>query len=119
MTFVYKTIKKDDAEYKKYIDFEQRYIIETPKEIMEKHNYLYNHNIDKYVANFYEKKSSNSNVVYVVANDEKSVYLVLIHYDNVSFDYDTPMAWLMFVENQMILINFESIDDMGVFENGG
>lgn len=118
MTFVFKTVKKEDAEYQKYIDFEQRYINETPKEVMERHNYLYNHNVDRYIANFYEKNSSNSNIVYVVADNEKAVCLVLIHFDNVSFDYDTPMAWLLFIDNQMILMNCESIDDMGVFDNG-
>lgn len=118
MAFVYKTVKKDDANFQKYLQIEKRYVDEINKEIMARHNYLYNHNMDRYVANFYEEISSNCSVVYVVANDEKAIYLVLIHVDNVSFDYDTPMAWVLFVDNQMILMNCDYNDEMGVLDNG-
>lgn len=115
MAFVYKAVRAEDEDYQKYIRLEQRYMEETPKEILEKHNYLYNYEGDS----FYRKKSSiGIRGVSVVFDDEREIYLLLIHPEDSRPDYSTPMAWVLFVGIEMILMNCECEDDMGSLESG-
>ena len=75
MTFVYKDVKKDDADYQKIIDLDQRYMEETPKEILETHNYAYAHLGDK---RYREICSIGSRGAYIVSDDERKIVLLMI-----------------------------------------
>ena len=116
MTFVYKNVEKDDAEYQKYVDFEQRYLEETPKEVLKKHNYLYSYQGDS----FYRGNSVIANrEVIVISDDERKVDLIEIHSEDMDPDYySTPMAWVLFFDNYMVLMNCEYKGDMGALDNG-
>lgn len=116
MTFVYKDVKKDDADYQKYIDFEQRYINETPTDILKAHNYEYAHLGDKH----YREIFSNVNRrVTVISDDERKIDLLMIHEQDADYNYcQTPDAWILFFEHYMILINFYHDYDEGLLENG-
>lgn len=116
MTFVYKKVKKDDTEYQKYVDLEQRYMEETPKEILETHNYAYAHLGDK---RYREICSIGSRGAYIVSDDERKIVLLMIHEWDADYNYcQTPDAWVLFFEHYMILINFYDDYDGGSLENG-
>ena len=116
MTFVYKDVKKDDADYQKIIDLDQRYMEETLKEILEKHNYAYAHLGDK---RYREICSIGSRGAYVISDDERKIDLLMIHECDGDYNYcQTPDAWVLFFEHYMILINFYHDYDEGPLENG-
>ena len=115
MTFVYKKVEKDDVEYQKYVDFEQRYLEETPIEILEVHNYAYDHLGDK---RYREIASIATHGATLISDDEREIYLVLIHDLNCHFDFDTPMAWVLLLENHMVLVNCDIDYEDGPLDNG-
>ncbi|MEF9956485.1 MAG: hypothetical protein RSA22_10805 [Acinetobacter sp.] len=116
MTFVYKKVKKGDADYQKIIDLDQRYIGKTPKEILEKHNYAYAFLGDK---RYREICSIASRGAYIISDDERKIDFLFIHEWDADYNYcSTPDAWVLFFEHYMILINFYHDYDEGALENG-
>ena len=117
MTFVYKDVKKDDADYQKIIDLDQRYMQETPKEILEMHNYAYAHLGDKRYREIFPIGSRGA--YNIVSDDERKIDLLMIHEQGGDYNYcQTPDAWVLFFEHYMILINFYHDYDEGPLENG-
>lgn len=117
MTFVYKDVKKDDADYQKIIDLDQRYMEETPKEILETHNYAYAHLGDKRYREIFPIGSRSA--YNIVSDDERKIDLLMIHDWHADYNYcQTPDAWVLFFEHYMILINFYDDYDGGLLENG-
>lgn len=117
MTFVYKHyVKKDDADYQKIINLDQRYMEETPKEILETHNYAYAHLGDK---RYREICSIASRGACIISDDERKIDLLMIHDQDADYNYcQTPDAWVLFFEHYMILINFYDDYDQGLLDNG-
>lgn len=116
MTFVYKNVEKDDVEYQKYADLEQRYINETPTDILKAHNYQYAHLGDKRYREIY---SNVNRWLTVISDDERKIDLLMIHEDDADYNYcQTPNAWVLFFEHSMILINFYDDYDGGSLANG-
>ena len=114
MAFVYKAVKKDNKNYQKYVDFEQRYLEETPQDILKQHNYAYDHLGEE----LYRKIASiTAHGATVISDDERKIYLVLIHDLNCHFDFDTPMAWVLLLENHMVLVNCDIDYEDGPLDN--
>ncbi|NNP71779.1 hypothetical protein A7P53_04755 [Acinetobacter defluvii] len=118
MTFVYKHyVKKDDADYQKIINLDQRYMEETPKEILETHNYAYAHLGDKRYREIFPIGSRGA--YNIVSDDERKIVLLMIHECDGDYNYcQTPDAWVLFFEHYMILINFYHDCNVGPLENG-
>lgn len=116
MTFVYRAVKKDDADYQKYVDLEQRYMEETPKNILKKHNYLY---VFEGEHRYRETFHMDHGDATLISHTEREVYLILIHDMDVDPDYySTPMAWVLFFDHFIVLINCECEGSMGSLDNG-
>ena len=116
MTFVYKTVKKDDAEYQKIVDLEQRYINGTSTDILKAHNYEYAHLGDKHYREIY---SNVNRRLTIISDDERKIDLLMIHEWDADYNYcQTPNAWVLFFEHSMILINFYHDYVEGPLENG-
>lgn len=116
MTLVYRAVKKDDADYQKYVALEQRYMEETPNELLKKHNYLYSS-----VGSSYYKKAFSICVgdATVISDDERKIDFLLMHFENIDPDYySTPMAWVLFFDHYIILVNCERDNDVGSLDNG-
>jgi len=90
MTFVCKTVKRDDVDHQKYVDLEQRYMEEIPNELLKKHNYLYSS-----VGNSYYKKAFSICVgdATVISDDVRKIDLLLMHLKYMFKKIDTEVIF--------------------------
>ncbi|MCP5177891.1 MAG: hypothetical protein H6997_10125 [Moraxellaceae bacterium] len=103
MTFIRKIINKNDNDYVKYLSFLRRYLTETPKHILNKHNYRYD-------------KENIGSTIFASVDEENLIYLLLVHFEDFR-EYETPMAWILVVEEKIILFNCAFEDEIFVEEN--
>ena len=81
--------KGSDSKYWKLWD---RYVSETPESVMKEHNYRRpDHN------SFFGLK--------FIVDDDADVFIIQAHPEDVSFDFETPMALVLFLRGIMILLN--------------
>lgn len=89
--FSYLRIEKDEKN--KYWLMWDRYLTENPVSVLKKHNFAY---------------PALNDPIYlsVCADEERSIFLMLVHCEDVDFALNaTPMAWVIFVDDNMILLN--------------
>ena len=104
MTFKYLSVKR--SEISKYSDIWETYI-RLPVSVLKKHNFRYPR---------HDQESS----LQMCVDEEREIYLILAHLEDVDFDLEsTPMAWILYLEKEMVLLSCEYAHDSNVIDQNG
>lgn len=104
MTFKHLNVRRN--EISKCTDIWEAYI-RLPVDILKNHNFRYpRHNQELDLR--------------MCVDEEINIYFILAHFEDVDFDLEsTPMAWILYLEKEMILLNCEYAHDSNVVDEKG